>query len=222
MATAFLLLGSYFIFIITFAVGVCWLWPDFVDAYDPPRIRAVLMVLLLIETLGEAILWVTDVIKPWMVLVIIICNGWGHLDAFLRYPIVHDIDSLFGLKQVFLITLKLAGYALGFRDVGKYVGWFVLTMLCTVFSLPILWLTALPIGDTSSYHRNHGVVDVDIVVRVWSFCRDPRERDATLTRWKVHLRKATVRIAQVCPCLKNLAVRWDPSMARMLRKAPCV
>lgn len=210
------LVAAYVIFIILFAVGVCWLWPDFVDCSDPPQIRAALHVILAVLTLLEVGIWLFGALKPWMILVILLCNGWGLLDAFLRFPIVHDLDSLFSLKQVGLVTLKLCGYALGFRNVGKYVGWFVLVVLCCVFLVPILWMTALPIGDVNSYHQKHGAVDVDIAVRLYRACCNPTDRAAAGARCRAQVRWLLVLLVQACPFLKGPAVRWDPSLARVV------
>eukprot|EP00913_Durusdinium_trenchii_P030707 g28761.t1 len=51
----------------------------------------------------EWVLYMADVISVWSFLALLFCNLWGHLDAFLRFPIVHDLDSLFALKQLFLL-----------------------------------------------------------------------------------------------------------------------
>mmetsp|Transcript_127445 Transcript_127445/g.318201 ORF Transcript_127445/g.318201 Transcript_127445/m.318201 type:complete len:223 (-) Transcript_127445:114-782(-) len=210
------LVAAYVVFIILFAVGICWLWPDFVDCSDPPQIRWALHLILALLTLMEVSIWLSGVLKPWMILVILLCNGWGLWDAFLRFPIVHDLDSLFSLKQVCLVTLKLCGYALGFRNVGKYVGWFVLIVLCCVFLVPILWLTALPIGDVTSYHQKHDAVDMDIAVRLYRACCNPTDRAAAVARCRAKARSTLVVLVQACPCLKGPALRWDPSLARMV------
>mmetsp|Transcript_35799 Transcript_35799/g.102890 ORF Transcript_35799/g.102890 Transcript_35799/m.102890 type:complete len:222 (+) Transcript_35799:82-747(+) len=216
------LLVAYCVFILVFAIGVCWLWPDFVDTTEPPRVRTVLHAILLLETAVEVALWSWDVLRPWMLAVILISNCWGMMDAFLRFPVVHSIDSLFGLKQVVLITAKLIGYALGFRNVSKHVGWFVLLILCCVFTLPILWLTALPIGDVTSYHQKHDAVDVDVVLRVARAVRDPRERAVAVAQLKLLGRRAIVNLVQVCPFLRGPALRLDPSLSRVLRQKPAV
>mmetsp|Transcript_18216 Transcript_18216/g.53079 ORF Transcript_18216/g.53079 Transcript_18216/m.53079 type:complete len:222 (-) Transcript_18216:14-679(-) len=213
---------AYLVFILVFAIGVCWLWPDFVDNNEPPRIRFALHCILFIQTAAELSMWFGGALKPWMLALVIFANFWGMLDAFLRFPIVHDIDSLFGLKQVLVIALKLTGYALGFRNVGKHVGWFVLSILCCVFTVPILWLTALPIGDITSYHQKHDAVDVDIAVRLWRVLRNPHDRSAALVQAKVLCRRSAVALVRLCPGLRPAALRLDPSLARVLRQKPAV
>eukprot|EP00931_Biecheleriopsis_adriatica_P013303 TRINITY_DN114665_c0_g1_i1.p1 TRINITY_DN114665_c0_g1~~TRINITY_DN114665_c0_g1_i1.p1 ORF type:complete len:232 (-),score=27.94 TRINITY_DN114665_c0_g1_i1:56-724(-) len=222
MAAAVGLLVCYLVFILCFALGVCWLWPEFVDTRDPPSIRSWLYAMVLLLTIEELCAYANDVVSGRALIAILLCNVWGHLDAFLRFPVVHDLDSFFGLKQVCLLLLKLVGYIFGFRDIGRYVGWFVLALLVNVLTLPILWLTALPIGDVSSYHQKHDVVDMDVLMRIWRFVTVPSERTVAATRLKASARKGVVALVQVAPFLKPLAVRCDPALTRILRKAPAV
>mmetsp|Transcript_35683 Transcript_35683/g.65450 ORF Transcript_35683/g.65450 Transcript_35683/m.65450 type:complete len:226 (-) Transcript_35683:92-769(-) len=225
MSTA-VLFGCYFIFILLFAVFVCWLWPDFVDTATTnsefKRVRRTLYAFLCVQLVAEICIWMSGVVRSWMLIVVMITNAWGMLDAFLRYPLVHDIDSIFGLKQVLMITARVCLYALGFRSIAKNAGWFVLLLLTCVFTLPILWLTALPIGDSSCYHMKHGVVDKDIAVRIWSMVSTPAERKELLVRIRVLTRSTVVELARVAPWLKPTLVSWDPSLARVLGTKPVV
>mmetsp|Transcript_71553 Transcript_71553/g.190308 ORF Transcript_71553/g.190308 Transcript_71553/m.190308 type:complete len:222 (-) Transcript_71553:118-783(-) len=216
------LLIAYCLFILVFAIGVCWLWPDFVDSTEPPRIRSVLHAILALQTVVELGVWSWGAVRPWVLAVVLLTNGWGMLDAFLRFPVVHGIDSLFGLKQVLLIIAKLTGYALGFRSVSRHVGWFVLLILVCVFTLPILWLTALPIGDLTSYHQKHDAVDVDVALRLWRVVSDPRDRAVAAAHGKLQCRRAVVALVHCLPFLKGPVLRLDPSLARTLRNKPAV
>eukprot|EP00929_Paragymnodinium_shiwhaense_P081077 TRINITY_DN42355_c0_g1_i2.p1 TRINITY_DN42355_c0_g1~~TRINITY_DN42355_c0_g1_i2.p1 ORF type:complete len:173 (-),score=21.41 TRINITY_DN42355_c0_g1_i2:121-639(-) len=163
-----LLLVAYFFFIIVFAIGVCFLWPDFVDSSDPPQIRTALFIALL--------------------------------------------------------TMKLAAYALGFREIGKNVGWFVLAILCCVFTLPIVWLTALPIGDVQSYHQKHDVVDEDIAMRLWRIIAHPASEDRAAARSfcrRVAI-QTLVLLVRIAPPLRPAILKLDPSLGRVLGKAAAV
>mmetsp|Transcript_84424 Transcript_84424/g.131863 ORF Transcript_84424/g.131863 Transcript_84424/m.131863 type:complete len:222 (+) Transcript_84424:58-723(+) len=221
MSTA-LLIVSYFVFILLFAIGVCWLWPDFVDSSDPPKVRAVLFVILGIATSFEILIWLTDIVKSWTLVLIIFTNVWGMGDAFLRFPVVHDIDSLFGLKQVCVLLVKIVGYSLGFRDITAHVGWFVLVILGSIFTVPICWLTALPIGDCNSYHMKHDVVDVDIVIRIWRLIWNPRDREMLRVHCRTQSLQNLLWLTQTMPFLTPLASKCDPSLAHALRKKPSV
>jgi len=213
------LIVSYIFFLAVFTIGVCWLWPEFVDACEgePWKVRVALLAILALETASEVAIWHADILRPWTVAVVLFCNFWGGLDACLRYPIMYEIDSFFTLKQAGLLALKLAGYALGFRDMAKHVGWLVLIILCCVFLLPILWITALP-WDAGMQHTKHDAVDMDIARRLFRACAYPSERAALMARARVILRRLVVLVARCCPCMRPLVVRWDPSLRRVLSK----
>lgn len=217
-----ILVGAYVVFVLLFAIGVCWVWPEFVDSSDPPKIRKILLWTLSAETVTEVALVLFGIVKPWMLWVVLLGNIWGMLDAFLRFPIVHDIDSVFGLKQMLLIGMKLIGYALAFRNLEKNLGWFVLAILCYVFTVPILWLTALPIGDFGSYHQKHDSVDEDLAVRFYRLVCSPRERAGARAECRRLGRQLVVAVVRVIPALRTVVVQWDPSLARITSKAPSV
>eukprot|EP00747_Dinoflagellata_sp_TGD_P167893 gnl/TRDRNA2_/TRDRNA2_193175_c0_seq1.p1 gnl/TRDRNA2_/TRDRNA2_193175_c0~~gnl/TRDRNA2_/TRDRNA2_193175_c0_seq1.p1 ORF type:complete len:222 (-),score=24.45 gnl/TRDRNA2_/TRDRNA2_193175_c0_seq1:164-829(-) len=219
---AVMLLVGYFAFILVFAIGVCWLWPDFVDSNEPPRVRTALHCILAFEFMLEFAVFLSGMVKSWLLPAVILCNGWGMLDAFLRYPIVHDIDSLFGMKQVCLLTLKLLAYSLAFVNISKHVGWFVLCVLAFIFTVPILWLTALPIGDIASYHAKTDSVDVDIAVRLWNIALNPTERAQTVAHCKLLGRHLALKVAQVAPFMKPMVCRVDPALERHLSERRAV
>eukprot|EP00929_Paragymnodinium_shiwhaense_P081080 TRINITY_DN42355_c0_g1_i7.p1 TRINITY_DN42355_c0_g1~~TRINITY_DN42355_c0_g1_i7.p1 ORF type:complete len:195 (-),score=34.94 TRINITY_DN42355_c0_g1_i7:92-676(-) len=181
-------------------------------------------VALAVQVTVEVGIWCCDAVKTWMMVIIILTNGWGMLDAFMRFPLVKDIDSLFGLKQIALLTMKLAAYALGFREIGKNVGWFVLAILCCVFTLPIVWLTALPIGDVQSYHQKHDVVDEDIAMRLWRIIAHPASEDRAAARSfcrRVAI-QTLVLLVRIAPPLRPAILKLDPSLGRVLGKAAAV
>lgn len=209
------------LFIVAFVIGVCWLWPDFVDNSEPPRIRKALHWILAIENIIEVSIWLSGAVRPWVILIVLITNAWGMLDAFLRFPIIHDIDSLFGLKQVALIAIKMVGYVLGFRSIGLYVGWFILVILTCVLTLPILWLTALPFGDNSIYAKTDAV-DEDLALRLWKVAKNPVERAAAVAYSKKVFRQFAVQTVKVLPFLKPVVCKLDPALSRVLASKPSV
>lgn len=218
--TAFLL-AAYVIFIIGFLIGVCWLWPDFVDSNEPPRVRNGLHVIHTVQNVIEVSIWLSGAVKGWVILLIIVANAWGMMDALLRFPIIHDIDSLFGIKQIALIAAKLIGYAMGFRNVGQHIGWFILTILTCVLSMPILWLTALPFGDVSVYAKTDAV-DEDLAFRLWKAWKDPVERAAALAGSKKVFRQFAVQTVKILPFMKPIVCKLDPALSRVLGSKPSV
>lgn len=217
-----LLLLAFVAFMLFFALGVCWLWPDFVDSSEPAHIRRVLLLTLMFETCIEVSIWFNGVVRWWVIIVVLLSNIWGMLDAFLRYPLVHDIDTGFGVKQIVMILVKLIGYSVGFKDLEKMLGWFGLVILSCVFSVPILWLVALPIGECDAYHQGQDRVDVDIAIRCWRAVMDPVERAEAIVACRRAGRQLLVCLSKTAPFLKPALLRWDPSLGRLLRKAPAV
>mmetsp|Transcript_36946 Transcript_36946/g.81099 ORF Transcript_36946/g.81099 Transcript_36946/m.81099 type:complete len:224 (-) Transcript_36946:76-747(-) len=213
-----LMLGCYFVYFLLFAMGACWLWPEFVDDSEPPRIRGALLFFLLLESCVEVAVWSCGAVKAWVIVIVVLANCWGMLDALLRYPVVHDVDTFFSVKQAVLIVSKFAGYGLGFKNMSKHAGWFILMVLVCIFTVPVLWLTALPIGDFTRVHQKHGRVDVDLAVRIWRFISDPTERAAAASQCQRWLRQALVVAAKAAPGLRNVILKKDPTLARMMQK----
>lgn len=215
-----LLMLAFVFFVLFFAFGVCWLWPDYVDEHEPGPARRIMIWILVLESCVEGGIWLSGIVRWWVVIAVFLANAWGMLDAFLRYPVVHDIDSPFGIKQVVLLLLKLVAYALGFKQIEKKIGWFVLIVLCCVFSLPILWLVALPIGDGIVYHQKHDRVDVDIAIRCWRAIALPVERAEAILHFRRVGRQLLLQVSEVAPFLQPAVLKLDPSLGRLLRKAP--
>ena len=204
---------------VVFVFGVCWCWPDFVDHTEPDKVRKMLLLVVFVLSLEEWMLYMGGVVSLWGLIIALFCNLWGHLDAFLRFPIVHDLDSFFALKQLFLLLAKIGGYLLGFKMLKQNLAWAVLVMLLNVCTLPIIWLTALPIGDVNSYHRKHGVIDQDLALRLWRLAVSSAERQQAAAYLKASGRRTLAAVANSIPWLKPLVLKVDPVMVRVLRKA---
>jgi len=220
MDIAFLVL-SYCLFIIAFGVGACWLWPDYVDSHDFVQVRGKLLQAWVLEMCFELVIWYSGCVKSLCFVAIIVANVWGMLDAFLRYPVVHDIDTLFGLKQLFLILIKLIAYTAGFVNIAKDVGLFVLLLLSSTCVLPIVWLVSLPIVDVGS-HFGHSVEDVDLAVRLYRLASRPAQRVKLASDLKLFLRRSAVKVVRFAPFVKSLVIAIDPSLTWTLRGAPSI
>ena len=217
-AMAIAVLAAYGTYVTCFVLGVCWSWPQFVETNEPDKVRRSLFGLWVLLTLEEWLLYILGVVSLWSLIILLFCNVWGHLDAFLRFPIVHDLDSFFALKQLFLLLFKIGGYLLGFKMLRQNLAWAVLVLLLNVCTLPIIWLTALPIGDVTSYHQKHDVKDQDLALRLWRVVLAPTDRSAAMTSLKSSGRKMLAALANAMPWLKPWVLRIDPVMVRVLRK----
>lgn len=212
--------AAYGVYVVVFIFGVCWCWPDFVDSSEPEKVRRVLFLLVFLLTLEEYLLYIVGIVSIWSFVVALFCNIWGHVDAFLRYPIVKNLDSFFSLKQMFLMLVKIAGYLVGFKKLKQNLAWAVLVLLINVCTLPIIWLTALPIGDVNSYHQKHPhVKDQDLALSLWCLATVPSERQAAAASLKTSTRKLMAAAVTAVPLLKPIVLRIDPAMVRVLRKA---
>ena len=215
---AIAVLAAYGAYVTCFVLGVCRSWPQFVETNEPDKVRRSLFGLWVLLTLEEWLLYILGVVSLWSLIILLFCNVWGHLDAFLRFPIVHDLDSFFALKQLFLLLFKIGGYLLGFKMLRQNLAWAVLVLLLNVCTLPIIWLTALPIGDVTSYHQKHDVKDQDLALRLWRVVLVPTDRSAAMTSLKSSGRKMLAALANAMPWLKPWVLRIDPVMVRVLRK----
>ncbi len=144
-----------------------WLWTMFLENAKPPQARMVLYAVLSIVQVMEFFVWSRGVLKGYTIVFIVFCNFWGMLDAILRYPVVHDIDSFFSIKLILIIAAKTMVYALGFRNMGRNAIVFLACLFGCVWSVPLLYAMALPIGDTRSQQAKHDVRDIDIFTKIY-------------------------------------------------------
>eukprot|EP00927_Polykrikos_kofoidii_P061072 TRINITY_DN55969_c0_g1_i1.p1 TRINITY_DN55969_c0_g1~~TRINITY_DN55969_c0_g1_i1.p1 ORF type:complete len:222 (-),score=24.83 TRINITY_DN55969_c0_g1_i1:75-740(-) len=209
-------------FIIFFFVGVFWLWSEFVDNNDPSRIRLFLYFFLVVQTSCEVLVCCSTMISGCLMIFVLLSNGWGMLDAFLRYPAISGTDRVFVLKQVSMLAMKLIGYTVFFRDIGHNVWSFLLIAFFGVFTLPIVLLTALCVGDVATYHSKHGSVDRDIALRLWNLLRKPAEREFALMSINKTVKQEVVRQARSSQRLNCAIACVNPSLARVVSRPSVV
>ncbi|CAE8606086.1 unnamed protein product [Polarella glacialis] len=133
----------------------------------------------------DTYIWWTNKAPPWSILVLVLTNGWGWLDAVVRYPIIHDIDSLFTLKNLLLILLKILWLILIFmRNKENPVMFVVGSMLAIV--VPMFYAMFLPLDETEKAYNliKSAYSDDDIGLRLWIFLRDPRAGVLALNRMR--------------------------------------
>jgi len=204
-------------------VCLWWLWPDFVGRATArgefKRVRTVLHFLLLVQSFAEISMWTNGIVYSWMFIPIILTNICGMLDAILRYPVVHQVDTTFTLKQALVVVFRFLLYAIGYKKVGRSPGWFLLWQLAGVLTLPTVWLAALPIDDPQCNHMKHGAMEEDILVRVWRMATSPADRKLLGKQLRVLTCRGAVKLVSVVPSLKTTVILWDPSLARVISKA---
>lgn len=167
-----------------------WSWSSYVSTSAfPACARKALLATLAVTTSIELSFCCAGYLHFWMVPLVLIANAWGPLDAVLRYPIVHDIDTFFTVKQVVILCVKLVSFPFGLADLLANLRLLLGLSLVNFAMLPILYLVALPLDLHPEVQRQAavGVIDVDLAVRLAHLASDPRRRSACLKM----LRKAT-------------------------------
>jgi hypothetical protein len=211
---------GYGLFAALFLAGPCLAWPEFVEheTVCHTHIRRALLRALAVCTLIEAWLWLSGDLETWSFGLIFLVNCWGTLDAVLRFPVLHSFSSMFVWKQLALVMLKVMCYVCGFHDAVDRLALFVIALLGLVFTLPLLYITALPLGDTPQVHMKHDAIDQDLVMRVVSAFHDPQSH----AQIRAAKDKLTVGVAKAVPLLRQRVARTCPRLAGQLRQGPSV
>jgi len=156
----------FVIFTIIVIFGSLWGWTVFLEDAKPTSVRRLLYCALGIVCVIEFSIWYADILKPSLLVPMLLTNVWGMYDAIARFPVVHDVDSFFTLKEIVLVAGKTLGYALGFRDIGRAAGWFLLCLFSNVWFVPLIYLMALPIGDPVQQNSRIDIDDEDLICRL--------------------------------------------------------
>lgn len=156
---------------------IIWLWGSFLDIHEhnPARVRSVMTTILAFSTLCELGFSSYGWTCSWVATVSLIVNIWGGLDALLRFPAAHELESFFSAKQVCLLLVKTFSYAFGMIDFRQHIGKFLIVLLIIIWGLPVLYLMALPLDPAEQVAADESD-DVDILVKVWRLLTSCNER----------------------------------------------
>jgi len=197
--------------------GILWGWTVFLETATPRQVRVSLYCTVALCTVVETGMWYAGMIKDWVLALVWLNNIWGLLDAALRFPIVYDVDTFFTLKQAVLVALKTVGYALGFIKLGKRTGWFLFALFVCVWTIPLLYLMALPIGDSVLQNAKTDSVDADITVRLYRLLMHPAERKEAMLRIRHYRHSVALWLATHVSFLRPLIMKSAPAVAQKLR-----
>lgn len=211
---------GYCLFAALFLAGPCLAWPEFVESERVchTHIRRALLRALAVCTLIEAWLWLSGDLETWSFALIFVVNCWGTLDAVLRFPVMHSWSSIFVWKQLALVMLKVMCYVCGFHDAVDRLALFVIALLGLVFTMPLLYITALPIGDSVQLHMKHDAVDQDLFMRALKVFFDQHAQ----AEIKIARDQLAVGTAKVVPVLRQRVIKSFPHLAPALRQGPSV
>lgn len=202
------------------ALGVLiWLWGTFLDNHEhnPARVRITMLGILAASTILEVQFNVYGLTCSWVVAISIVVNLWGGLDALLRFPASHDLESFFTTKQFSLLVLKTFSYAFGINGFKQHVGAFLLILVILIWGLPVLYLMALPLDPAEQICADERD-DVDLVMRVWNLTTCQSERQRCLRGCKKWLNRRLLGASQHSPLAKLALCAASPSYRRVVSK----
>mmetsp|Transcript_2997 Transcript_2997/g.5236 ORF Transcript_2997/g.5236 Transcript_2997/m.5236 type:complete len:206 (-) Transcript_2997:25-642(-) len=157
---------------------------------------------------------------PWAVGFLVLTNGWGWLDAVLRYPLLHDIDSFFTLKNMLLILLKILWLILVFmRSKTNPVSFVICAMLAII--APMFYAMMLPLDEPDQVYNliKSLYIDEDIALRFWNFVRAPGHGFQAWNRQRNKIiKRGLEEIAELSPRAAAKLGEMSPSRRAMLRK----
>mmetsp|Transcript_72860 Transcript_72860/g.152131 ORF Transcript_72860/g.152131 Transcript_72860/m.152131 type:complete len:229 (+) Transcript_72860:224-910(+) len=163
------------------AVGVSiWIWGNFLDKHehDPARVRA-MMFLILCTTVGTELgLHAATLTTMSAALTSLVVAVWGGVDALLRFPASHELESLFAAKQFSLLIFKTVVYVIGMSNFRSHLAVFMLVFAWT-WLMPVLYAMALPMDPFEQVLQNDAN-DVDVAVRMWRLAVNTHERKTCL------------------------------------------
>mmetsp|Transcript_150149 Transcript_150149/g.482610 ORF Transcript_150149/g.482610 Transcript_150149/m.482610 type:complete len:211 (+) Transcript_150149:78-710(+) len=156
-----------------------WRWGTFLDGreHDPARTRAAMLLVLAVSASLEWRLSGLGWIDDWVFWVVMIANFWGGLDAVLRFPAAHSLESAFASKQLCLLLTKSLAFAAGIAAFETRLATWVayVACLCLVWALPVGYAMALPLDPKERVMKDDSY-DVDVLLRLWQVATCPMER----------------------------------------------
>jgi hypothetical protein len=110
-------------------------------------------------------------VRSFFLPIVLLSNFYGYGDAVLRFPSVPELDSFFCVKLLVAVIAKTVAYSVGFIDVHRWALLFLSALFLNVWLPPVLYVLAIPFGDTSPFRK-----DRDMLLRIMWILLDSRER----------------------------------------------
>jgi len=195
-----------------------WAWGAFLDKYehDPGRVRAVMFLILSVITATEIGFCADGFIHPWVVGVSLLANIWGGLDALLRYPAAHDLESFFTVKQFGLLIAKTLAYAFGVVSFRHNIAKFFIELLLNIWGLPVFYLMALPLDPAEQVIKNSDY-DVDLALRVWQLAVCSKERRQCLATCRSWWHRRLAAASECSPLVRYVICKASPECRRTFK-----
>jgi len=203
-------------------------WSAYLERYEPfpEKVRRYLCVAVLALTFAESYLVWTDSIHPWFAFSIVFVNIWGYLDAVMRFPVVHDIESFFVVKNVILMAGKVGMLAFGFKKLAFINNTCVMLffMVMNLIGIPSLYLVALPLDEDAVEQRiaAHDVDDCDLASKAFNFVTSGVHRQESYDNLKKRMPKISDEMMSnkvVHSMVENMSPSYRKPISPALRKA---
>jgi len=202
-------------------VTVYALW---IERYKPyiETVRNFLLLSVALQTLVEGgLVWMGS-LRSWFFVPMILINCWGFLDAVLRFPVVHDIESAFTLKNILLLAFKMATILFSSMSLDNPVNMarMVALLMTNLIVCPCLYLIGLPLGADQQNQREaaHDVNDVDMAQSAYRLITSSEQRRESLFGLKKRVQHSGRKILTL-PMAATLADALEVSLSPSHRKA---
>lgn len=186
----------------------------------PEKVRRVLALIVAGLTCTEGYFVWNGSLRSWILIPIVLVNGWGYLDAVLRFPVVHDLDSTFTVKNLILLALKVSMLGFGFRNLSRpnNAAAMVFFVITNVLGMPAFYLLALPLEENNQDQRMaaHDVNDVDLSQKAYALITSSEKRQESMEGLKQRVRAGGVKVLTQLPA--NISTRMEESLSPTHRK----
>jgi len=161
------------------------LWGTFLDKHEHnhAKVRDVMLAGLALAACMEILFVFSDLANLWVLVISLVADIWGALDALLRYPAASG--KAFVVKQLTLHFLKTVAWAMGYKSYARHGCKFILVLFYNLWGMPVTYIMSLPLDTRECVPKsdNH---NVDISRRLWHLTWSAHERRQclqTCKRW---------------------------------------
>lgn len=113
---------------------------------------------------------VSGLTKSFFLTCCMVINVYGYLDAIVRFPSVPGLESYFAIKLISAVIAKTVVYGIGLVGSSSWGGILLTSLFQNVWLLPVMYVMALPFGDSSPFRK-----DRDMAVELYFFLTDSKD-----------------------------------------------
>jgi len=186
----------------------------------PEKVRRCLLLIVAGLTCTEGFFVWNGSLRSWILIPILLVNGWGYLDAVLRFPVIHELDSTFTAKNLILLALKVSMLGFGFRNLTRpnNAAAMVFFVITNVLGMPAFYLIGLPLDSDNAEQRMaaHDVKDVDLSQKAYALITSSETRKESMAGLTKRVRDGGAKVLTQLPA--NISTRMEESLSPTHRK----